>query len=73
MLELKRQNYVDWEVRPVFKLLDRNNYAYRVVLKFQDGTQQCFYLSYNMNGISSTVFVQFLNISPVQLGQLFSS
>ena len=40
MLELKRQNYVDWEVRPVFKLLDRNNYAYRVVLKFQDGTQQ---------------------------------
>ncbi len=40
MLELKRQNYVDWEVKPVLKLLDRNNYAYRVVLKFQDGTQQ---------------------------------
>lgn len=40
MLELKRQNYVDWDVKSVFKLLDRGNYAYRVVLKFQDGTQQ---------------------------------
>lgn len=40
MLNLKRQNYVDWDVKSVFKLLDRDNYAYRVVLKFQDGTQQ---------------------------------
>lgn len=40
MLELKQQNYVDWDVKDVFKLLERNNYAYRVVLKFQDGTQQ---------------------------------
>ena len=40
MLELKRQNYVDWDVKPAFKQLDRNNYAYHVVLKFQDGTQQ---------------------------------
>ena len=40
MLDLKQQNYVDWDVKSVFKLLDRDNYAYRVVLKFQDGTQQ---------------------------------
>lgn len=40
MLELKAQNYVDWNVKSVIKLLDRNNYAYRVILKFADGTQQ---------------------------------
>lgn len=40
MLDLKRQNYIDWDVKPVFKLPDRNNYAYCVVLKFQDGTQR---------------------------------
>lgn len=40
MLDIKQQNYVDWNVKAVFKLLDRNNYAYRVVLKFQDGTKQ---------------------------------
>lgn len=40
MLDLKQQNYVDWDVKSVFKLFDRNNYAYRVVLKYQDGTKQ---------------------------------
>lgn len=40
MLDLKQKNYIDWDVKPVFKLPDRNNYAYRVVLKYQDGTQQ---------------------------------
>lgn len=40
MLDLKLQDYVDWEVKPVFKLLDRNNYAYRVVLRYQDNTQK---------------------------------
>lgn len=39
MLDLKMQNYVDWDVRAVIKLLDRNNYAYRVVLKYQNGTK----------------------------------
>lgn len=39
MLDLKMQNYVDWDVKAVMKLLDRNNYAYRVVLKYQDGTK----------------------------------
>lgn len=40
MLELKQQNYVDWDVKAAFKLPDRDNYAYRVVLTFQDGTQK---------------------------------
>ena len=40
MLELKSSNYIDWNVKSVIKLLDRNNYAYRVILKFADGTQQ---------------------------------
>lgn len=39
MLDLKKQNYVEWNVKSAFKLLDRDNYAYRVVLKYQDGTQ----------------------------------
>lgn len=39
MLDLKRQDYVDWDVKPAFKLSERNNYAYRVVLKYQDGTK----------------------------------
>lgn len=38
MLDLNKQNYIDWNVKSVIKLLDRNNYAYRVVLKYQDGT-----------------------------------
>lgn len=39
MINLETQNYVDWDVKNVIKLIDRNNYAYRVVLKFQDGTK----------------------------------
>ena len=40
MLDLKWQNYTDWDVKSVFKLPDRNNYAFRVVLKYQDGTKK---------------------------------
>lgn len=40
MLDLKQQSYIDWDVKSVFKLLERSNYAYRVVLKYQDGTRQ---------------------------------
>ena len=43
MLDLKLQNYIEWNVKSVIRLLDRNNYAYRVVLKYEDGmgrTQQ---------------------------------
>lgn len=39
MIDLKVQDYVDWDVKNVIKLIDRNNYAYRVILKFQDGTK----------------------------------
>lgn len=39
MIDLKVQDYVDWDVKNVIKLIDRNNYAYRVVLKFRDGTK----------------------------------
>lgn len=38
MLDLKLQNYIEWNVKSVIRLLDRNNYAYRVVLKYEDGT-----------------------------------
>ena len=37
MLDLKLQNYIEWNVKSVIRLLDRNNYAYRVVLKYEDG------------------------------------
>ena len=30
---------MDWDVKSVFKLPERNNYAYRVILKYQDGTK----------------------------------
>lgn len=39
MLDLGK-HYVDWDVRPVFKLPERGNYAYRIILIFQDGTRQ---------------------------------
>ncbi len=40
MLNLEQQNYTDWNVQSVFKRIDRNKYAYRVVLYFKDGTKQ---------------------------------
>jgi integrase len=40
MLDLRKKNYIDWNVKSVIKLLDRNNYAYRIVLTFEDGTKQ---------------------------------
>lgn len=37
MLDGKLQNYIDWTVGAVMLLPERNNYAYRVTLKYQDG------------------------------------
>ena len=39
MFNMKLQNYIDWDVKPVFKRNDRNKFAYRVVLQFMDGTK----------------------------------
>ncbi len=39
MLNLELQNYIDWRVKSVIKLKDRNNYAYRVIRIFADGTE----------------------------------
>ncbi len=39
MLNLELQNYIDWDVKPVFKRSDRNKFVYRVVLQFADGTK----------------------------------
>ncbi|MCD7737107.1 MAG: site-specific integrase [Lachnospiraceae bacterium] len=39
MFELKLQNYIDWNVKPVFKRKERDRYAYRVVLIFEDGSK----------------------------------
>lgn len=41
MLNLEQQNhYTDWNVQSVFRRIDRNKYAYRVILYFQDGTKR---------------------------------
>lgn len=40
MFNLELQNYIDWNVQPVFKRSDRNKFAYRVVLQFMDGTKR---------------------------------
>lgn len=32
MINPELQNYIDWRVKSVIKLKDRNNYAYRVIL-----------------------------------------
>lgn len=40
MLDLKQQNYTDWDVQSVFKRIDRNKYSYRVILYFKDGTKR---------------------------------
>ena len=39
MLDLQLQNYIDWDVQPVFERKDRKKFAYRVVLTYQDGTK----------------------------------
>ncbi len=39
MLNIELQNYIDWNVQSVFKRIDRNKYAYRVVLFYGDGTK----------------------------------
>ncbi len=38
MLDLSKQNYTEWKVKPVMKVVERNNYGYRVVLIYEDGT-----------------------------------
>lgn len=40
MINMELQNYTDWNVQSVFKRIDRNKYAYRVVLYFEDGTKR---------------------------------
>lgn len=40
MLNMELQDYIDWNVQSVFKRIDRNKYAYRVVLFYEDGTKQ---------------------------------
>lgn len=40
MLNIELQNYTNWDVQSVFKRIDRNKYAFRVVLYFKDGTKQ---------------------------------
>lgn len=40
MLNMELQNYTDWNVQSVFKRIDRNTYAYRVVLYYRDGAKQ---------------------------------
>ena len=39
MFNMELQNYIDWDVKSVFKRNDRNKFAYRVVLRFMDGTK----------------------------------
>jgi len=39
MINPELQNYIDWRVKSVIKLKDRNNYAYRVILLYADGTE----------------------------------
>ncbi|MCC8081188.1 MAG: site-specific integrase [Lachnospiraceae bacterium] len=39
MLKFKQKDYIDWIVRPVMKIKERNNYGYRVVLLYADGTK----------------------------------
>jgi len=40
MLNMELQDYIDWNVQSVFKRIDRNKYAYRVVLFYGDGTKR---------------------------------
>ncbi len=40
MLNMELQDYIDWNVQSIFKRIDRNKYAYRVVLFYEDGTKQ---------------------------------
>ena len=38
MIDLPKANYIEWNVKSVIKLNERDTYAYRVVLNYQDGT-----------------------------------
>ena len=38
MIDLNLQNYIDWHVKPVMKI--REGYGYRVILKYQDGSEK---------------------------------
>lgn len=39
MIDLPKANYIEWNVKSVIKLNERDTYAYRVVLNYQDGTK----------------------------------
>lgn len=39
MLAIEQKDYIDWIVRPVMKIKERNNFGYRVVLLYADGTK----------------------------------
>lgn len=38
MIDLELKNYIDWYVKPVMKI--KKSYGYRVVLKYQDGSEK---------------------------------
>lgn len=38
MLDLNKENYISWNVKSTIKILERDYYAYRVVLKYEDGS-----------------------------------
>lgn len=40
MLDMSLQDYKNWSVQSVFKRSDRNKYAYRIVLYYEDGTKR---------------------------------
>lgn len=40
MLDMSLQDYKNWSVKSVFKRSDRNKYAYRIVLYYEDGTKR---------------------------------
>ena len=36
MIDLPKANYIEWNVKSVIKLNERDTYAYRVVLNYQE-------------------------------------
>lgn len=46
MINLAMQNYVEWDVKPVFKKADRGKYVYRITLTLADGSTRVRQSSY---------------------------
>ena len=44
MIDLPKANYIEWNVKSVIKLNERDTYAYRVVLIIQDGQSEDLFL-----------------------------